>query len=760
MIKSIYLENWKTHLESKLDFKKGANILLGIIGSGKSSIVDAICYALYGTYPSLSNRKISLDETIMFKPSKKDFFKVVLEFELENKLYLIEREVYSGNKSNSAKLYFEDKLIAGPKKTDVDLFVSKLLGIDYNLFIKVVYSHQNEIDYFLKIVPSKRKEQFDDLFGISHFEKIKVATRDIDRVLSIELNKKDALSNQIIDQLSNINYNELLDKEKQSISILDDVNLKINSIDSKVKEVSDNLNNLKQIKLKFEKINLDYKSNLTRLSDLNNDLSVYLDKFTKESLVSDKENLSKLEIEYKQKQDENNKFVINKKDIENKTKFYKNEISITENKIKYLNLSLIKDEFSFEKLSLLKNTKLKEIDLLKETKISYLSKINDINKSISELSKGYSKCPVCDTNLSVEKINLLLSSKKDNLNKINLLLTEIYNQLLINQKEVDHFILVEKNIEKNKFINSQILEFNKIVLDKKTLLSSFEKELSLVPVIVNLDVIVNTISDLKKMVLNKEEYFKLILKKNELELKVVSLEKELALINYNEDKYLKVFSEFNNFDSILKDLKDKSKIYSEILLTVKSQINNYTTLSLKKDEILKSQKSISNKKQDLSYFLKAIDISQLQLRKILIDNINQALSIIWPKIYPYKDYLSARLNTSNDYILEVLTLKNKWIRVEGILSGGERACASLSIRIAISLILTKKLGLLILDEPTHNLDVSSVEALAMILGEELPDLVDQIFIVTHDQKLLETLNSNKFIIERDKENDGVSKVVI
>ena len=121
MIKSIYLENWKTHLESKLDFKKGANILLGIIGSGKSSVVDAICYALYGTYPSLSNRKISLDETIMFKPSKKDFFKVVLELELEGKLYLIEREVYSGNKSNSAKLYLEEKLIAGPKKTDVDL---------------------------------------------------------------------------------------------------------------------------------------------------------------------------------------------------------------------------------------------------------------------------------------------------------------------------------------------------------------------------------------------------------------------------------------------------------------------------------------------------------------------------------------------------------------------------------------------------------------------------------------------------------------
>ena len=77
------------------------------------------------------------------------------------------------------------------------------------------------------------------------------------------------------------------------------------------------------------------------------------------------------------------------------------------------------------------------------------------------------------------------------------------------------------------------------------------------------------------------------------------------------------------------------------------------------------------------------------------------MSIIWPKLYAYGDYVSARLRASDDYILEVQTLTGDWIRVEGFLSGGERACAALSIRISIALILTKDLGLLILDEPTH-----------------------------------------------------------
>jgi len=50
--------------------------------------------------------------------------------------------------------------------------------------------------------------------------------------------------------------------------------------------------------------------------------------------------------------------------------------------------------------------------------------------------------------------------------------------------------------------------------------------------------------------------------------------------------------------------------------------------------------------------------------------------------------------------------------------------------------------------------------LGTVLDDELPGLINQVFIITHDRKLLETLNSHKFIVERDKENDGVSEVKI
>jgi exonuclease SbcC len=47
-IKSIELKNFLVHEDSVVDFVDGINIITGQNGSGKSSIVEAICYSLFG----------------------------------------------------------------------------------------------------------------------------------------------------------------------------------------------------------------------------------------------------------------------------------------------------------------------------------------------------------------------------------------------------------------------------------------------------------------------------------------------------------------------------------------------------------------------------------------------------------------------------------------------------------------------------------------------------------------------------------------
>ncbi|MDP6670560.1 MAG: AAA family ATPase, partial [archaeon] len=70
MIKQVEIRNWKTHLNSKFEFGKGTNVLVGSMGSGKTSVMDAICFALFGTFPALQQRRIGLQEILMRKPTQ------------------------------------------------------------------------------------------------------------------------------------------------------------------------------------------------------------------------------------------------------------------------------------------------------------------------------------------------------------------------------------------------------------------------------------------------------------------------------------------------------------------------------------------------------------------------------------------------------------------------------------------------------------------------------------------------------------------
>ncbi len=62
MIESIKLTNWKTHKETFIRFDKGVNVIVGVMGAGKSSVMDAISFALFGSFPALKHKKVNLTD--------------------------------------------------------------------------------------------------------------------------------------------------------------------------------------------------------------------------------------------------------------------------------------------------------------------------------------------------------------------------------------------------------------------------------------------------------------------------------------------------------------------------------------------------------------------------------------------------------------------------------------------------------------------------------------------------------------------------
>jgi DNA repair exonuclease SbcCD ATPase subunit len=109
-----------------------------------------------------------------------------------------------------------------------------------------------------------------------------------------------------------------------------------------------------------------------------------------------------------------------------------------------------------------------------------------------------------------------------------------------------------------------------------------------------------------------------------------------------------------------------------------------------------------------------------------------------------------------DYVLQLKGTKG-WVHVD-IVSGGERSLACLALRIAFSLAFTPNLRWLILDEPTHNLDAKAIDHFGLVLRDKMENIIEQVFLITHEERLSDYITGSVYRMERDKETDSVTKV--
>jgi len=82
-IKTVTLENIRSHQKSRINFEKGFNCLVGGLGTGKSSILYAIDFAFNGD-PLTRSYHYLLREGA-------DSSRVVVEFVVNGRTYRIER---------------------------------------------------------------------------------------------------------------------------------------------------------------------------------------------------------------------------------------------------------------------------------------------------------------------------------------------------------------------------------------------------------------------------------------------------------------------------------------------------------------------------------------------------------------------------------------------------------------------------------------------------------------------------------------------
>ncbi len=439
-IKKIKLKNIRSHKESLIELEEGISVFTGRTGSGKSSVLVGIEYALFGSDINLSNKDI------LRRNKQKGF--VELEFEQDGDIYNIKRGLKRTGKmisvdSSELSITKNEKLlpIIG-RAGDLDSRILEVLNYPKGVKAKEIfeitsYTKQDEIRVLIEMSAEKRQEYLDKILQLSKYK-------------TTWENMKDVVSH-----------------------------FKMEAV-----EIKGNLENFE--KIKNEKVEIEDKIKMSKniIDELNNELKNKKDDVKKiKENISELENERDVELKKRRKYDEFRGSLSNLKDEKEKLD---NELANTKKEIEEIKEKIKSDVPELEKLKEEKIENEKTIELLEKEKIELDSEF----KEIKRLGKG--KCPVCKQEITenhLENLNDEFDNKKDVLeNKISKCRErvselnpkiELANEQkklgdklnLMNEKQKEY----EKRLEENKK-EIEDLESKEIKFDNKYL-ESIESKL-------------------------------------------------------------------------------------------------------------------------------------------------------------------------------------------------------------------------------------------------------------------------------------------
>lgn len=182
IIKTLSIDGFRSFSTARLDFVPGQNYIFGQNWQGKSSIVDAIGFALFGLdiFPKkVAGTSVSADHLINEGTRKA---RVRLDFVLNDDSYSIERTLPGRN-----VILTNGNTVAASGAKTVAEKLNSLLGVDAKLFQNIFYSDQDELRKSLDFSPEERRVFIEKLLGVEEWkEKIdlfRAARRSLDGFL-------------------------------------------------------------------------------------------------------------------------------------------------------------------------------------------------------------------------------------------------------------------------------------------------------------------------------------------------------------------------------------------------------------------------------------------------------------------------------------------------------------------------------------------------------------------------------------------------
>lgn len=656
-------------------------LITGKTGSGKSTLFDAITYALYNK--TTGGKDIASLRTKT--AADKDKTQVNFDFELSGKRYRIERTLAylkTGNKNlTSGKVVLmeynsEKQDIIATKEQEVKEKIEELIGLDDKQFCQIIILPQGKFKEFLLSKSSEKKETLRSLFNTYFYQKFvdlvqeqaknldskhkqkekELITRFEQFDIDGELTKFEFLKDENFEEINNLilsQENEIKLEKKEQIKLEKDLqNVKDNFIE--LSKLNDKFLNLENYKLNYEVLykKEEYFSNLMELVGKLTELQKSKDKIREyRGLINKHLQLKELEMTLL---DEEKKYKIdleNNIKLESKLTELKDDIEIyrkiaADQKFFYNNI----DEFITAKNNMsVYNIKLEELahkkDFLGELEANLKTK-NDIllesneEKNVLDGSIGKLKLEILKKTQEVDKFKAFENSQselREKKSKYEVAKKQL-EEFRISREELEKgFLLLKSNREK-EILNSFILNLHEG--DDCPLCKQRIEHLPDITSIVQVDEnIEESLQDVTTKIIKLET----LLQKDEQEISNLS-----KLIKEQEEMVnLKVLEELTQLEEELKqETVNLERVIGEIKLVekeikrLKKDIEELSILLKEEDQLKQSHLEAKNK---INQFENSVEV-KLEEFKGYYENIAS-------QVDEYDNMYKSFQNNSNDLLV-------------------------------------------------------------------------------------------------------------
>ncbi len=767
IISSIKLKNFLVHEDSEIYFERGLNVITGKNGSGKSSIVQAIYYVLFGK--------------ALYYSSAREFIRY------NQRDFLIEIEVIEGNRKilisrGKDASSFRSNVLYINSSNALKNYLYRNYNVNAKRYESTLLIKQGSIDEFISSTPSVRMKEFEKIIGVDVLKKILEANEILIKGLEEglkgfdykgkmqELNEKKNEIKRLIDEnrkkldekVSIENEIKLLEKDKESLKRLKELYKKLKEIELKEKELVQLnlfLNENKDNYQKYIRYNQIYRSACN--------VKEAYDKFNK--LLRELEDLEKIKFAY-----ENYKLYrewSEMKEIKKLESDYERGKELGDRIEKIFGVRNGVDE-------IIKHLKLRREELLVKKEIldkkigEIENEIKQNKKILDELKNLEGLCPLCkrpideehkkilleEANLKIKELNEKRSYFQEERSKIDKELKDIEGKLAM-EKLIEDYLNIKKtfNVELWKKWNT-IKEFNtpanRKAYEKFLEKSRIEKEIEEVKALIDSwDKSIDYNEVIKFIEGNKQFYEEYIKKLGEVENIKNEISKKNEIIREIESfgySFLELEKLDENIHQKEKQIAEKWKIFGEIEKHIQK---NDELIRKYEEDILKLEKEIENyqiKKEDKIFYEELSNRLEKLInyeRKRYYEKLKFIVKHYFDN-FGLSDYESVEIEFNEDK-LNLYLIDESGNRYEArYLSGGERTAFSLSFRLAIAQMLDIKFKILILDEPTEGMDdvrISNLKELFIYFISKNPDY--QVIIITHEEELSDIAN-RKIYLER------------